>query len=44
MGAETTGIGRILILLTDGFAISDSAGPSGDPIIICNKCGTAQPD
>jgi Zn ribbon nucleic-acid-binding protein len=38
------GIQRTLVRVPSGFHVQDGTTASGDPLIVCDRCGTLQPD
>lgn len=43
-GNRQRGVQRRLIRLSPGFHAQSGQTQSGDPVIACDGCGTAQPD
>lgn len=44
LGNRQNGIQRAFISVSAGFHTEAGRTQSGDPVIVCNKCDTIQPD
>jgi hypothetical protein len=44
IGNRVHGIQRALIRVSDGFHPETARTESGDPLLVCDKCNTIQPD